>query len=173
MNYVEKYDAIIRLQNKIRALISAADPEGELARALHHSKEKNPCDQIVWSLLMCRVRRAQRAAQNAASAATRKHYPGVKKRCNMHELTWDLLSSISHLLKEAELPPDDATTIDFASEIRLAQIYNIAHYANSFAGIALNACTLAHPQVTDDDIDEIDDIFLGSDQESLSEFLVN
>jgi hypothetical protein len=46
------------------------------------------------------------------------------------------------LLREAELPPDDAIT-DFAREIGFTQIYRIAQYADLFADVAVNACILA------------------------------
>jgi hypothetical protein len=139
----DKCEAIIRMRNKIRCLIGTADPESELAQALRHSGQRNPCDQIVGKFLNGRVRRAHEAARRAASAATRKCWPDpLTEKYDTHKLTWDLLRRINLLLQEAELPPDDAIT-DFAREIGFTQIYNIAQYADSFADVAVKACTLA------------------------------
>jgi len=89
----EKRDAIIRMQNKIRALKSAASLEGELAQALNHHGGRNPCDQIVGKLLTERVRRSQKAAQRAAREASGEYWRNDRpEKYDNHELTWDLLS---------------------------------------------------------------------------------
>jgi hypothetical protein len=148
MNYFEKRGAIIRMQNKICALANAADPDSELALALCHAEQKNPCDQIVGELLTQRVRRAQQAAKNAASAASGKHAAGAAEKYNMHKLTWDLIASICHLLDEADIP------VAFADEAKFVAIYNIAQHAAAFADIALKASALAHRESIDDSIDD-------------------
>ncbi len=71
MTIDEKRAAIIRMRIKIRDLISAASFKGELAQALSHSENRNPCHQIVGKLLTERIRRAQKAARRAASEASR------------------------------------------------------------------------------------------------------
>jgi|SRR5262245_21116810 len=142
MTIDKKPDAIIR------ALITAAGPENELAQALHHSGNRNPCDQIVGKLLTSRVRRAHEAARRAASVALRTYWNDITTEKNdTHKVIQALLCQISVVLGGAKLPTDD-TGVDFSNEVRFARIHDLAWCADAFTDVVLDACTLAEASPT-------------------------
>jgi hypothetical protein len=135
--YKESDEAIVQLQNKIGALVSAADPSGEIAQVLERYDIRIYEERVGAELLLCRLTEALAAAQGAAAAAYQKAFThiegenqGVRKLMNHAlDITVRALHSVDVDLAYA--------ANDYPDALIVPAIYNAATTAKRSANAAL------------------------------------